>query len=107
MITITANQLIVHALGDYFLQSDWMASDKTSKKIAALVHALTYTLPFLFLTCSPMALLVIAGTHFVIDQFSSHGTGLAIKLLAAIIKSEHHQTLIALTRPIFSIVLSF
>ncbi len=68
VLTITANQLIVHALGDYFLQSDWMASDKTSNKIAALAHALTYTLPFLFLTGSPLALLVIAGTHFVIDH---------------------------------------
>jgi len=66
---ITADQLLAHAVGDYVLQSDWMANNKTSKSLAALAHALTYTLPFLLITLQPMALLVIAGTHFLIDRF--------------------------------------
>lgn len=65
----TADQLIAHAVGDYVLQSDWMANTKTKRTFAALVHALTYTLPFLFLTQSVLALAVIAGTHLVIDRF--------------------------------------
>ena len=48
----TADQLIAHAVGDYILQSDWMALEKTKRSLAAAVHALTYTLPFLFLTSS-------------------------------------------------------
>jgi len=66
---ITADQLLAHAVGDYIIQSDWMATEKTKKSIAAAVHALTYTLPFLFLTTQALALAVICGTHFVIDRW--------------------------------------
>lgn len=66
---ITADQLVLHALGDYVLQSDWMATTKTTKSIAALAHVVTYTLPFLLVTRSPAALAVILVTHFVIDRW--------------------------------------
>lgn len=66
---ITADQLVLHALGDYVLQSDWMANTKTTKSIAALAHVVTYTLPFLVITQSPAALGVILTTHFVIDRW--------------------------------------
>ena len=66
---ITADQLLAHACGDYILQSDWMATEKTKKSIAAFVHAMTYTIPFLLLTTSVAPLLVISGTHFVIDRW--------------------------------------
>ena len=66
---IVADQLIAHAVGDYVLQSDWMANEKTKKNVAALAHVVTYTLPFLFLTQSPLALLLIAGSHFIIDRW--------------------------------------
>lgn len=66
---VTADQLVAHAVGDYILQSDWMATEKTKKNIAGLVHVLTYTLPFLFLTFNPIALALIAGTHFIIDRW--------------------------------------
>jgi hypothetical protein len=66
---ITADQLVAHAVGDYILQSDWMANEKATKNLAAAVHALTYTLPFLFLTLNPISLAIIAVTHFFIDRF--------------------------------------
>lgn len=66
---ITADQLVAHAVGDYILQSDWMATEKTKQTFAALVHAVTYSLPFLFLNPSPLALAVICSTHFVIDRW--------------------------------------
>lgn len=66
---VTADQLICHAVGDYILQSDWMANEKTKKSIAALAHVATYFLPFLFLTHSWKALAVIIVTHFIIDRF--------------------------------------
>lgn len=65
----TADQLVAHAVGDYVLQSDWMANEKTRRHLAAAVHALTYTLAFALLTRSPIALAVIAGTHFAIDRW--------------------------------------
>jgi hypothetical protein len=72
-------QLLAHLVGDYWLQTDWMAANKyydnpkhTSRLPAALVcllHVLTYVLPFLLLTRSWLALVVIGGTHWAIDHF--------------------------------------
>lgn len=64
---VTADQLLAHIVGDYLLQSDWMAREKTRRSVAAAVHALVYSVPFLFLGPSPLAWLAIAWTHFVID----------------------------------------
>lgn len=68
-LVFTADQLVAHAVGDYILQSDWMAAEKTQRSLAAAVHVVFYTLPFLFITQNPYTLAVIAGTHFVIDRW--------------------------------------
>ena len=75
---------LLHLLGDYVLQSDWMATRKvkptpnTAGKLphshgeswlAAAAHAAMYTVPFLLITQSPLALLIIGGTHLVIDHW--------------------------------------
>ena len=65
----TADQLVIHAVGDYIIQNDWMAQNKTKRSWPCIVHVVTYTLPFLFLTQSWLALAVICGTHFLIDRF--------------------------------------
>lgn len=65
----TADQLVAHAVGDYILQSHWMATEKTKNSVAAAIHAVTYTLPFLLITQSPAALALICGTHFLVDRF--------------------------------------
>lgn len=65
----TADQLVAHAVGDYILQSHWMATAKTRSSVAAAVHAVTYTLPFLLITHSHAALAIICGTHFLVDRF--------------------------------------
>ena len=62
-------QLILHLIGDYLLQSDWMALNKTKCSKAAAAHALTYSLPFLILDPSAVAFAVICITHFFIDRF--------------------------------------
>ncbi|MFH9798120.1 DUF3307 domain-containing protein [Streptomyces virginiae] len=61
--------LLAHLVGDYLLQSDWMANEKTKRWWPAWAHALTYGLPFLLVTQSPAALAVIVGTHAVIDHY--------------------------------------
>lgn len=63
------SELILHLLGDYVLQSDWMANNKTKSSVAAGCHALVYSLPFLLLSPSWLAFAVILGTHFLIDRF--------------------------------------
>jgi hypothetical protein len=65
----TADQLVAHAVGDYVLQSDWMVQEKTTRTLAATVHVVFYTLPFLFITQNPVTLAIIAGGHFVIDRW--------------------------------------
>lgn len=65
----TGDQIVAHLVGDYILQSHWMAQNKTKSSWAALVHAVTYTLPFLLITQSVLALAIICGTHFLIDRF--------------------------------------
>ena len=62
-------QLILHLIGDYLLQSDWMALNKTKCSKAAAAHAITYSLPFLILEPSLAVFSVICITHFFIDRF--------------------------------------
>lgn len=62
-------QLLAHLWGDYILQSDWMAENKTKDYFAAWVHACCYMLPFLLLRPSVTAWWVMLVTHFVIDRF--------------------------------------
>jgi len=67
----TAGQIVAHLVGDYILQSDWMATRKhhVDGKFATTVHCIVYTLPFLVLTLNPFALFFIAATHYFIDHY--------------------------------------
>ena len=69
MAFFTADQLIAHAIGDYVIQSDWMATEKVKRSLAAAIHVVTYAIPFLFLRPTAAALAVIVATHFVIDRW--------------------------------------
>lgn len=70
---ITADQIVAHLVGDYILQSDWMAQEKTKRTVAAAAHACSYTLAFLPLLWSHgtfwLPLLIILLSHFVIDRW--------------------------------------
>lgn len=70
---MTAEQVfgifLAHFVGDYILQSHWMATEKVKRWWPAIVHGATYTLPYLFVTQSPLALFVIFSTHVVIDRY--------------------------------------
>jgi hypothetical protein len=66
-------QLILHLIGDYVTQSDWMAVNKTKADFPAFCHALVYSLPFIWLATSAndpvLAWTTILVTHFFIDRF--------------------------------------
>jgi hypothetical protein len=66
---ITGDQIVLHLIGDYLTQSQWMADNKTKRSWPALCHATVYSLPFLLVTRSWVALLVIWGSHFAIDRY--------------------------------------
>ncbi len=61
-------QLIAHLIGDYWLQTDRQALGKKENFGLALQHAATYILPFLLITQSSLALLVICLSHAIIDH---------------------------------------
>lgn len=64
-------QLLAHLAGDYLVQSDWMAQEKTQPHgtLPAALHAASYAACFLPLTRNPARLAVIGGTHFVVDRW--------------------------------------
>jgi hypothetical protein len=66
---VTADQLICHIVGDYLLQSEYCALEKTKKSVAAFVHAVLYTIPFIFVTQKWYSLLMICISHFLIDRW--------------------------------------
>jgi hypothetical protein len=61
-------QLILHLIGDFVTQSDWMATNKSKRSWPALCHAVTYSLPF-YLIGSASAVGVIFVSHLLIDRF--------------------------------------
>lgn len=68
--SITVAQLIAHAIGDYLLQSGWMAVGKVKSLVPATVHGLVYSLPFVVLFQPSLAAwLVIVVTHIIIDRW--------------------------------------
>lgn len=67
---VTGDQLWAHALGDYVVQSDWMALHKRTSVFACGVHAISYSVGFWIIGASWTQLLFIAGTHFVIDHLA-------------------------------------
>lgn len=64
-------QLILHGIGDYYLQTDKQALGKKLKGWygfkCCLIHCTTYSLPFLFIG-SWQAVVAIFLSHFIIDR---------------------------------------
>lgn len=66
--------LTAHLVGDFILQTDWMASQKLERPSVRFAHVLVYHLPFigLVLFFSPLdtLLFILASVvaHFVIDS---------------------------------------
>lgn len=62
-------RLLAHLVGDYLLQTHYEAVEKVNSWPPAITHAAKYTLPFVALTRDPRALLVIGGTHAILDHY--------------------------------------
>ena len=59
---------LFHLIGDYLLQNDWMATNKTKNTIVALIHASLYSFLFFFITDIEW-FCVLSVSHFFIDRF--------------------------------------
>ena len=70
------NLLFGHIIGDYFLQNRLMSTTKNKDDfkgyVACTIHCLIYTLSICIFTgaWNPLFILLVFGSHFVIDKFS-------------------------------------
>jgi len=62
------NLLLAHLVGDYILQTDWMATQKKWSNYACLVHALTYAVPFVFCGFCWWQLVLVVLQHWLQDR---------------------------------------
>jgi hypothetical protein len=64
-------ELILHGIGDYFLQTDYQALNKKKSGLfgikQCLIHCTTYSIPFFFFYNWKVALVVFI-THYIIDR---------------------------------------
>lgn len=92
---------LAHMVGDYVIQSDWMASEKTKRWWPAVAHGVSYGLPFVLVTQSVAALLVIVGTHIVIDHYrlARHVVWLKNQLAPKAFRPAHTATGMGASKP--------
>jgi hypothetical protein len=60
--------LVAHMVGDFLLQTDWMAKNKKRSFFACTIHVFLYMMPFLFLGLMWWQLLIIALQHWIQDK---------------------------------------
>ena len=59
--------LACHAIGDYVLQTDFLASTKGKNFWHMLMHCLLYTIPFVAVFGLRWSILILFGTHLITD----------------------------------------
>lgn len=60
--------IYAHLIGDYLIQTDWMAIGKKKSSWICAVHVLTYLIPFLFCGLEWWQLALIGVGHFAQDR---------------------------------------
>lgn len=63
--------VLCHFIGDYFLQDDYLASNKGKDWYLLFAHCMLYCVPFAFLYGYDYRLLVLLVTHFYIDAMKA------------------------------------
>lgn len=63
--------LICHLIGDYVLQSNFLASTKGKNWYHLFVHSVLYIAPFYYFFGFDSGLLFLAITHFIIDALKA------------------------------------
>lgn len=60
--------IYAHLIGDYLLQTDWMASKKKKSWLVCLIHVIFYMLPFFATRLCPAQLAMVAVQHLIQDK---------------------------------------
>lgn len=76
-------ELILHGIGDYLIQNDWMATNKKKTtlegELACQIHCITYTIPFYMWYGDLTLALYIYILHYAIDGFKIVDWFLAVR----------------------------
>jgi hypothetical protein len=62
--------MIAHLIGDYLIQTDWMAANKKKSTVACMFHIITYMIPFMFCDIAAWQFYLIAAQHFLQDRWN-------------------------------------
>jgi hypothetical protein len=60
--------IYAHLIGDWILQTHWMAMHKKKSALVCLLHVTLYMLPFLYCGLMPWQLLAIGLQHYLQDR---------------------------------------
>ena len=60
--------IYAHLIGDYLIQTDWMATGKKRSSWICAIHVLIYLIPFLFTPMVWWQLALIGAEHFAQDR---------------------------------------
>jgi hypothetical protein len=60
--------IYAHLIGDYLLQTDWMAKGKKISSLVCIAHVAAYMIPFLFCGLLWWQLILIGAQHFFQDR---------------------------------------
>lgn len=71
MIDLIFKLIMCHLVGDYFLQSDFIAKTKGENVYHLFVHCALYVLPFYFVFGLVWQLIVIFLSHIIIDALKA------------------------------------
>lgn len=74
MLSIPLLLLVTHFVGDFLLQSDWMALNKSKRWDALFVHVSVYTTCFLWVPHLDAFFFLTFASHFLTDAITSRLT---------------------------------
>jgi len=63
--------LVIHFIGDFVLQSHWMALNKSKNDNALVAHVAVYGLFLFAMTLNPMWAMANTSLHWVVDYITS------------------------------------
>jgi len=62
--------IYAHLIGDYLIQTDWMALNKKKSTWICVIHIITYIIPYLWTGLGLDKILLIGIEHFIQDRWN-------------------------------------
>ncbi len=71
-LTTPLTLIVLHFIGDFLLQSDWMATNKSKRWDALAWHVCAYCVPFSVWLIATLGVRSVAMTNFIFVTFALH-----------------------------------